>query len=226
MSTVIHTRVVRALALLVLAAVVAGSLAACSGSGAGSVKTSGTATATVDGAKPKAAKATALGFVRKATEVVNGMTPGLVFLGVQTPAPTMVLPPTKWDYLFGDPKRNKIVVVEMSADTTGAPTEAGASKLTAKEYARVARVSEWKIDSDKALAAASALYKQTYKSEPPGGVSMGLVLIRPASTKAVGAKALQWEVYFMPANGDTDKAKRISVDAVTGKAFLPPTGKT
>jgi hypothetical protein len=226
MSTVIHARVARALVLLTLATVVASSLAGCASSLPGPVQTSGTATATVGGSKPVTTKATALTFVGKATEAVKAVTPGAVLVGVQTPAPTMVQPPAKWDYLYGDAKRNKIIVIEMSADTAGAPTDAGNSKLTSKEYARVAPVSEWKVDSDAALAAATVLYKKQYKNDPPGGVSMGLVLIRPENTKAVGAKALQWEVYYFPANGDTNKAIRISVDAVTGKAFLPPTGKT
>jgi hypothetical protein len=227
MANVIHGRTVRYLVLVGIAALAAVSLVGCGNNGGSSpAQKSIVATATVDGAKTTTATASALGMVDRATRVVKDMTPGAVLVGVQTPSPALVLPPARWDYLFADSKRNKIIVIEMSPDSTGSPTEAGNSKLTAKEYARVAPVSEWKVDSDQAYESATALYKKTFKEDPPGTVSMGLVLIKPASATAVGAKALQWEVYYFPANGDTNKSVRISVDAVTGKAFMAPTAKT
>jgi hypothetical protein len=224
MTTVIHPRFLRALALVTLATGLAVSLAACSGSQTAAVKHP-KPTANAPASAPSTATATALGFAKKATALVKEQTPDAVLLGVQTPTQTMVLPPVKWDYLFGDPKRNKIVVVEMSADSTGSPTDAGNSNVKGKEYQRVEPISAMKVDSDKAYAAASAYYKKLYRTEPPGSASMGLVLVKPANTKAVGAKALQWEVYFFPASGDASKAVRISVDAVTGKAYVAAAAK-
>ena len=233
MSTVNHTRGVRALVLLGLGATIAGSLAGCAapkavtpGATKPAASTSASSAPAAATAETSTAGASALRFVGPATAKVKEMTPSAVLLGIQTPAPALLLPPGKWDYLFGDPKRNKIIVIEMSADKTGSPTEAGNSKVTGTDYARVAPVSELKVDSDKAIEAASALYRKTYKTDPPGPASMGVVLIKPAKSTALGAKALQWEVYFFPANGDTTKSVRISVDGVTGKAFAAPTAKT
>ena len=98
MATLIQRPMTRILAVLGLAALLMGALAGCASSTAG-VQTSGTATATVGGSKPATptATASAMSLADRASKVVKEMTPGAVLVGIQTPAPALVLPPT------GDP---------------------------------------------------------------------------------------------------------------------------
>jgi hypothetical protein len=119
-----------------------------------------------------------------------------------------------WEFLVGDPKTNKVFAVIVSNGKAQAQ-EYGNAGLSASEWAKIPALSEWKIDSDKAIETAVKFY-------PAGSTAQffpGFVTYIPQSASQTDTvKPMTWVFDFDPATRGTAPTNTVEVDLRSGVA--------
>jgi hypothetical protein len=150
-----------------------GSATGSSTAGAGASAAPSSAASPVAGSLGSGAD-TAMGYYRIAYKAAKAAAPDAVFFVVQVPTVATTTPSPSWDYLFGSKKTNRVYLVTVTKAKAAKPQDLGASSLAAAQWATIPSVTAWKIDSDVALAKASATYKQRTGKAVPAKYAMGM----------------------------------------------------
>ena len=192
--------------MLALAGVLAiGILAGCNNSSTSSTTTPPVPT----GSTAKAAYAVAVSTLSTAA-------PDGKLLVAQTTKPLTATSTPVWEFLIGSPKTDVIwAVVVMNGK--GQFQEYSKAGLNASEWAKVPPASDWKIDSDVAIANARKIYPNGKDAAyVPGFVTF----VPPQATDASKITQMKWLINFDPASKGSAATSTVEVDMKTGDAAL------
>ena len=169
-----------------------------------------------NGNKESATKAdtdTAMDGVKVAQSSLSTTAPDSKLLLVQTANVVTATSTPVWQYLFGSPKDGSIYAVTVKDGKVMTTQPYGTAGMDDAEWDKVPAASEWKIDSEEALANALKINEDNTKTTP---WAMGFVTYVPksAATSATIAPFV-WSVAFDPQGSGSNT---VDVDAKTGKA--------
>jgi len=158
--------------------------------------------------QPAAGGNTAKSFLPLAQSALSTMAPDAKLLVVQTAQSVTETGTPVWAYLFGSPSKDLTFAVYVADGKIMQAGEYSQGGLTKEQWDEIPAVTEWKIDSDKALEAALAAANADTKT-----YNMGMQTWVPnAESTTQTAEALTWYIYL----GEETSAP-VQVDARTGK---------
>lgn len=196
----------RGFSMYAVVAVVACALAALALTGCGAEKSSG-------GAKKD--PSTAKGSLEVARSAMETLAPDADLLLVQTPGAQTADSTAAWSYIFGNAENGKLYTVMVDDGKVLRAGESGKAPLKASEWKDVPDLDAWKIDSDKALAAAMKAARTDLNNV---GYSMLLETYVPKSAgNAAATKPFVWYIGFEAISTEASSTV-IAVDAQTGSA--------
>ena len=156
---------------------------------------------------------TAMDNVKVAQSSLSTTAPDSKLLLVQTANVVAATSTPVWQYLFGSPKDGSIYAVTVQNGKVMNTQPYGTAGMKDAEWDKVPDASEWKIDSDEALANAMKINKDNTETTP---WAMGFVTYVPKSAATSATiKPLMWSVAFDPQGSGSNT---VDVDAKTGKA--------
>lgn len=156
---------------------------------------------------------TAMAGVKVAQSSLSTTAPDSKLLLVQTANVVTATSTPVWQYLFGSPKDGSIYAVTVKDGKVMTTQPYGTAGMDEAEWDKVPAASEWKIDSDKALANALKINEDNTKTTP---WAMGFVTYVPKSAATSATiDPLVWSVAFDPQGSGSNT---VDVDAKTGKA--------
>ena len=212
MSRSLPTRTIRLAVVTALVFVLAAGLAGCGKSNSSSNSPSSSSASTQTTA-PVAAVTAKQGLPLAVSALSTTMPEGKLLLVASSAVITPQAPPT-WQYLFGSPKTNLTYVVVLK-DGKASAIKYGKADLSASEWKAVPSTDAWKIDSDAALAKASAVYKNAKKDT---AYILGFVSYVPKSAAKSKTPAMTWSVSFDPSTRGTAETSTVDVNIETGVA--------
>lgn len=156
---------------------------------------------------------TAMDGVKVAQSSLSTTAPDSKLLLVQTANVVTATSTPVWQYLFGSPKDGSIYAVTVKDGKVMTTQPYGTAGMDDSEWALVPAASEWKIDSDEALANALKVNEDNTETTP---WAMGFVTYVPKSAATSATiDPFVWSVAFDPQGSGSNT---VDVDAKTGKA--------
>ncbi len=160
-----------------------------------------------------AAGNTAMDNVEIAKSSLSTTAPDAKLLLVQTANVVTATTTPVWQYLFGSPKDGTIVAVTVEKGKVTATQPYGSAGMDEAEWKLIPASTDWKIDSDKALAAALKSDKKVTDKTP---WAMGFVTYIPKSAaSSTTIDPFVWSISFDPQG---PAPTTIDVNATTGEA--------